>query len=207
MTYSIVALDFESKLIGVGVASGSVAVGSRVPWARAGVGGVATQAYTNPMIGVWVLRFLEEGYNAGEALFRALAMDSSPSMRQVAVVSAKGDVATHTGNNVPRHYAEYRGHGYACVGNMLVSKRVVEEMCKVFNESKGSLAERLLQALEAGHREGGDIRGDHSAAILVVGEHPIYGKDYDRIIDLRVDYSTNPIEELKELYWLWIKSR
>ena len=134
-------------------------------------------------------------------------MDSSPSMRQVAVVSVKGDVATHTGNNVPRHYAERRGHGYTCVGNMLISKKVVEEMCKVYEESKGSLAERLLQALEAGHKEGGDVRGDHSAAIIVVGEHPIYGRAYDKIIDLRVDYSINPVRELKELYQLWIKSR
>ena len=207
MTYSIVAYDFEAKLIGVGVVSGSIAVGSRVPWARAGIGGVATQAYTNPVIGVRILRFLEEGYNAGEALFRALALDPSPSMRQVAVVSVKGDTATHTGNSVPRHYGEHRGHGYACIGNMLASRRVVDVVCKTFTNTKGGLAERILEALEAGHREGGDLRGDHSAAILVVGEHPIYGREYDKIIDLRVDYSSNPIEQLKELYMLWIRSR
>ncbi len=207
MTYSIVAYDFESKLIGVGVVSGSIAVGSRVPWAKAGIGGVATQAYTNPVLGAWILRFLEEGYSAREALFKALTRDPSPSMRQVAVVTVKGDVATHTGNNVPRHYGEYRGHGYACIGNMLALRKVVDAVCKTFADTRGGLAERILEALEAGHTEGGDLRGDHSAAILIVGEHPLYGRDYDKIIDLRVDYSVNPVEHLKELYRLWIRSR
>ncbi len=207
MTYSIVAYDFETRLIGIGVVSGSIAVGSRVPWARAGVGGVATQAYTNPVLGVWILRLLEEGYNAKEALSKALARDPSPSMRQVAVVNVKGDVAIHTGNNIPRHYGEHRGHGYACIGNMLASRKVVDAVCKTFTGTEGGLAERILEALESGHSEGGDLRGDHSAAILVVGEHPLYGRDYDKIIDLRVDYSVDPIRELKELYQLWIRSK
>ena len=207
MTYSIIAYDFETRLIGIGVASGSIAVGSRVPWAKAGVGGVATQAYTNPVLGVWILRFLEDGYSAREALTKALTRDPSPSMRQVAVVTVKGDVAIHTGNNVPRHYGERRGHGYACIGNMLASRRVVDIVCETFTKAKGGLAERIIEALEAGHIEGGDLRGDHSAAILVVGEHPLYGRDYDKIVDLRVDYSANPIEQLKELYELWVKGR
>ncbi len=207
MTYSIVAVDVESKLIGIGVVSGSIAVGSRVPWARAGVGGVVTQAYTNPLLGKWILEYLSKGLSPRQALDKALSRDEAPSMRQVGVVSISGEVAVFTGNNVPRHYGEYVGHGYVCVGNMLVSRRVILEVCKHFEDSTGSLSERIINALEAGHEVGGDVRGDRSASLLVVGEHPVYGYSYDRIIDLRVDYSNNPIRDLRNLYEMWMRIR
>ena len=207
MTYSIIVVDMESRLIGIGVVSGSIAVGSRVPWARAGVGGVVTQAYTNPLIGKWVLEFLERGWSPRKALDEALRRDEAPSMRQIGVVSINGEAVAHTGHNVPRHYGEVVGKGYVCVGNMLASKSVVKELCKGYEESSGSLSERIMSALQRAHDAGGDIRGDRSACLLVVGEHPVYGYGYDRIIDLRVDYSKNPVEDLRNLYELWMRIR
>lgn len=207
MTYSIIVVDVGSGLIGIGVVSGSIAVGSRVPWARAGVGGVVTQAYTNPLIGKWVLELLEKGLSPREALKKALERDEAPTMRQVAVVSVSGESATYTGSNVPRHYGEVAREGYVCVGSMLVSRRVVEELCRGYEGSTGSLSERILSALERAHGVGGDVRGDRSACLLVVGEHPIYGYGYDRIIDLRVDYSKNPVKDLRNLYKLWMRIR
>lgn len=207
MTYSIIVVDVGSRLIGIGVVSGSIAVGSRVPWACAGVGGVVTQAYTNPLIGKWVLELLEKGLSPREALEKALERDEVPTMRQVAVVSVSGESATYTGSNVPRHYGEVARKGYACVGNMLVSRRVVEELCRGYEESTGSLSERILSALERAHEVGGDVRGDRSACLLVVGEHPVYGYSYDRIVDLRVDYSKNPVKDLRNLYELWMRIR
>ena len=199
MTYSVIGLDRESQLIGVAVASGSIAVGSRVPWARLGVGGVATQAYTNPALGPLILGFLEEGMDARAALEASLERDPEPQRRQVAVLAWSGDSAVFEGRWIPPQHAYIRGDDYICIGNLLKSGRIVEEMCRAFRETRSTLPRRLIEALKAGHRAGGDARGDRSAAILVVGPTK-HGSLYDKVLDLRVDLSTgNPVEELEML--------
>jgi len=184
-------------MIGVAVASGSIAVGSRVPWVRLGVGGVATQAYTNPALGPLILSLLEEGFDARAALEEALSRDPEPQRRQVAVLAWSGDSAVFEGAWIPPEHAYVRGDDYVCVGNLLKGRVVVEEMCRVFRDTMSTLPRRLLEALRAGHRAGGDARGDRSAAIIVAGPTR-HGSLYDRILDLRVDLSRgDPVGELE----------
>ncbi|MCD6510291.1 MAG: DUF1028 domain-containing protein [Thermoprotei archaeon] len=207
MTYSIVALDSESGLVGVAVASGSIAVGSRVPWAKNAVGAVATQAYTNPALGPLILSYMEEGFTSEEALTKALGTDDSPNMRQVAVISVKGDKAVHNGNNVPKECGYCMGEHCVCIANLVKSSDIPKLMCHKFEElmGEGNLARALLEALKEGHEAGGDKRGDRSAALLVVGPTP-YGELYDRLIDLRVDYSPDPVGSLEKLLRLTMKA-
>ena len=198
MTYSIVARD--GRLLGVAAATGSIAVGSRVTWARAGVGAVATQAYTNPALGPRILELLESGMSAEQALRTALAEDSDHDRRQVLVVDAHGHAAAFTGSRAPGWAGHIVGRGYACAGNLIVSREVVEMMAEAYEAGRGlPLWERLLRALEAGEAAGGDQRGLRSAALLVVCEHPIYGRRFDRMLDLRVDYSDDPLGDLRRL--------
>ena len=183
MTYSIVAYDGLKGLLGVGVVSGSLAVGSRVPWAKAGVAAVATQAYTNPVLGRRVIEYVSRGMGVGEAVKLALSEDPSPQLRQLIAVDSTGKTVAFSGSEVPAPYEAITKEGYACAGNLLSSPAVVKEMCKAFE---------------------GDRRGDRSVAILVVGEHPEFGLDFDAILNLRVDYSEEPVSELRKLYDLWL---
>ncbi|AEM37886.1 protein of unknown function DUF1028 [Pyrolobus fumarii 1A] len=207
MTYSILAYDPAAGQAGVAVVSGSIAVGSRVPWGRHGVGVVATQGYTNPALGPLILELLAKGYTASDAIVKALAGDTSPAHRQLAVVDYRGDVAVHDGEWTPAW------HGYrmaaresaVAIANLVVGPRVVEAMIEAFESTRGTLAERLLAAIEAGHRAGGDRRGDRSAALLVVGATE-YGPHYDKIVDLRVDFhSHDPVSELIKLYEYYLE--
>ena len=204
MTYSIVAYDGLKGLLGVGVVSGSLAVGSRVPWAKAGVAAVATQAYTNPVLGRRVIEYVSRGMGVGEAVKLALSEDPSPQLRQLIAVDSTGKTVAFSGSEVPAPYEAITKEGYACAGNLLSSPAVVKEMCKAFESTSGRPSERIISALEAGHEAGGDRRGDRSAAILVVGEHPEFGLDFDAILNLRVDYSEEPVSELRKLYDLWL---
>ena len=206
MTYSIVAYDPIKKVFGVGVVSGSLAVGSRVPWAKARVAAVATQAYTNPVLGKKVLEYVSKGMDVGEAVKLALSEDPAPQLRQLIAVDAGGKTVAYSGSEVPVPYEAVTREGYACAGNLLSSSEVVHVLCEAFGNASGSLAEKILSALEAGHRVGGDRRGDRSAAILIVGEHPEYGLDFDVLLDLRVDLSSDPITELRRLYKAWVAS-
>ncbi|RLG73703.1 MAG: DUF1028 domain-containing protein [Thermoprotei archaeon] len=200
MTYSIVALSSNREMLGVAVASGSLAVGSRVPWAKVGVGAVATQAYTNPALGPIILKLLSKGYSAENALKKALERDKEPEKRQVAVIDYKGNKAYHNGALIPKNYGAYIGENCACIGNLIVNTEIPKAMCKTFEKKYGEdFIYALLLALVTAHRLGGDRRGDRSAALLVVSETP-YGELYDRVVDLRVDYSPNPVQELIELY-------
>jgi len=158
LTYSILALDPTTGQAGIAVASGSIAVGSRVPWAQHGVGVVATQAYTNPSLGPLILKYISEGMEATLALRRALSIDPSPAHRQVAVIDYRGDIAVHDGEWVPTW------HGYiihsrevaVCIANLVVGPEVCQEAMRAFEHEAGSLAYRLLKALKAGHDAGGD---------------------------------------------------
>ncbi len=201
MTYSIVCRDPVRGYLCVGTASGSIAVGSRVPWARSGVGAVATQAYTNPSLGPLILGFIEEGMSARDALAKALSTDQDPSMRQVAVIDHEGFRSVYSGENIPREHGEAIVEDAACIGNLLADPIIPEAMCRAFAMEESSPPYwRVLNGLMAAEKLGGDARGDRSAAILVVGPTQ-YGRLYDRILDVRVDYDPNrrPVERLGKI--------
>ncbi len=194
MTYSMIAV--EGTYIGGVTASGSIAVGSRVLWCKYKVGGVITQGYTNPSLGPVILNLMEKDRSPQEALDEALSMDRSPEVRQVGVISAYGEVAIHCGSELPGEVGwSYREGSYVALGNLLSSREVIDRIVETFLESGGDLVWRLLSSLKAGQKAGGDARGDRAAAILVVGPTE-YGRSYDRIMDLRIDFSPEPVEEL-----------
>ncbi len=206
MTYSIVALDPNKKFVGVATASGSIAVGSRVPWARYGVGAVATQAYTNPALGVLILELIEKGLDAQKALEKAISRDPNPELRQVAVIDFNFVKAVHNGTLIPSENSFYIGRYCVCIANLVSTPRIAEEMCRFFDEHIQSMEfyEALLRALEIGHELGGDRRGDKSASILVCSELG-YGRYYDRFLDIRVDYSENPVKDLRKIVYYKLK--
>lgn len=201
-TFSIVACAPKTGEIGVAVQSKFLAVGAVVPWAKAGVGAIATQSYANTSYGPEGLRLLAQGLLPEEVLNCLLARDSERELRQVGVVDVQGRAAAFTGEKCFPWAGHVVGENFACQGNILVSARVVEAMAEGFTRSQGPLAERLLAALDAGQAAGGDRRGQQSAALLVVKENGGYGGFNDRYIDLRVDDHPHPISELKRLYEL-----
>jgi len=199
-TFSIVACDRSNGDLGVAVQSKFIAVGSIVPWARAGVGAVATQAWANVGYGPNALGMLEEGLTAPQVLERLLRTEENRDVRQIAIVDAKGNVAVHTGMKCMEWAGHVGGYGYSCQGNILAGKEVVESMARAYDETDGDLVDRLLVALSAGQKAGGDRRGQQSAALLVVRDKGGYEGFTDRYVDLRVDDSSAPIEELKRVF-------
>ena len=201
------AVDKEKKLLGIAVASGSVAVGSRVPWAKYAVGGVVTQAYTNPALGPLVLELLEKGHGVRRALEKALEIDKNAELRQVAVMNYNGNIEVHNGSNIPlwNGYKVVQGEA-VCVANLVRGPEVCEDAIRAFKRSTSELPLKLLDALKEGHEAGGDRRGDRSSALLIVGQTELIPY-YDRIIDLRVDFSTNPIMELIKTFEKLVEER
>jgi uncharacterized Ntn-hydrolase superfamily protein len=199
-TFSIVAADPEAGEAGVAVASRFFAVGSVVPWARAGVGAVATQSNANTTFGPRGLELLGGGRKAQEALDALLRSDDGRDRRQVGIVAADGASATHTGSGCTAWAGGRKGPGYAVQGNILAGEPVVAAMERAFLESKGQpLAERLLAALLAGDGAGGDSRGRQSASLLVVREKGGYNGFTDRAVDVRVDDHADPMGEIARL--------
>ncbi|MCU0232247.1 MAG: DUF1028 domain-containing protein [Acidobacteria bacterium] len=199
-TFSIAAADPATGEIGVAVASRFFAVGSVVPWARAGAGAVATQAYANTSFGSRGLDLLALGLSPKEALDVLLRGDDGRDRRQVGIVSPSGASATFTGPGCNAWAGGRSGPGYAVQGNILVGEAVVAAMEKAFLESAGRpLAERMLAALRAGDAAGGDARGRQSAALIVARAGGGYGGFTDRAIDVRVDDSKDPFGELARL--------
>jgi uncharacterized Ntn-hydrolase superfamily protein len=198
-TFSIVAFDPRNGDLGVAVQSKFPAVGAVVPWAKAKVGAIATQASANVTYGPNGMKLLDEGFSAQETLRKLLAEDPRPEVRQAAVVDSKGQVAVHTGKECLEWAGHVTGKGYSCQGNILASLKVVESMATAYEETSGDLIDRLLQSLFAGQAAGGDRRGQQSAAILVVREKGGYEGFTDRYVDLRVDDHPTPIEELKRV--------
>jgi uncharacterized Ntn-hydrolase superfamily protein len=194
-----VAYDFENKDLGVAVQSKFPAVGAVVPWAKAKVGAVATQASVNVTFGSQGMHLLQEGLSAQEVLRKLLAQDLRQEVRQVAIVDSKGEVAAHTGKECMEWAGHVSGKGYSCQGNILASSRVVEAMARAYEESEGDLIDKLIAALSGGQAAGGDRRGQQSAAILIVREKGGYEGFTDRYVDLRVDDHAHPIEELKRV--------
>jgi uncharacterized Ntn-hydrolase superfamily protein len=195
-TFSIVAFDPETDSLGVAVQSKFLAVGSVVPWARAGAGAVATQAMANYNYGPRGLDLMSDGRSAGETVEALTSSDENREHRQVGVVDAQGRAATFTGSECFDWAGGVTGEHYAAQGNILVGKETVGAIAKAYEETHGDLPTRLLSALDAGQGAGGDSRGKQSAALLVVREAGGYGGDNDRVVDLRVDDHAEPIREL-----------
>jgi len=199
LTFSIVAADPETEEVGVGVQSKFLAVGALVSWARAGVGAVATQALADVTFGPLGLDAMAEGLTPQEALDRLMAGDEGRESRQVGLVDATGRSASFTGSECFEHASSVTGEGFACQGNIMATDRVVPAMAEAFRGAAGPLPERIMEALRAAQREGGDRRGQESAALLVAKPGGGYGGTHDRYIDLRVDHHEAPIEELARL--------
>lgn len=202
MTFSIVARDSQKGELGIAVQSKFLAVGAAVPWAKAGVGAIATQAAANTSFGPRGLELLASGLTAQETLARLLADDEGQASRQVGILAISGQPATFTGANCFSWAGGHIGEDYVCQGNILVSEDTVLAMARTFEETTGLLCDRLLAALIAGQAAGGDSRGQESAALLVVKDKGGYGGFNDRFIDLRVDDHPRPIDELQRILQL-----
>lgn len=202
MTFSIVAWEPRASPPewGVAVASKFLAVGAVVPWARAGTGAVATQAFANLAYGPEGLERLAEGRAAEDVINGLTGPDEQREHRQVGIVDAEGRAANFTGSECFDWAGGRTGRGYTCQGNILTGPDVVDQMCSVYERTKGELAVRLLAALRAGDEAGGDKRGRQSAAILVVREGGGYGGGTDLSVSLRVDDHPSPIGELERLF-------
>jgi uncharacterized Ntn-hydrolase superfamily protein len=195
-TFSIVARDSVTGELGVAVASKFFTVGNVVPWAKAGVGAVATQAYCNTSFGWRGLELLEKGNSPAEIKNLLLKDDNDPTRRQFGIVAADGRSVTYTGEGCSSWAGGRSGPNYAVQGNILAGEAVVIALEKAFLETNGNLADRLYAALLAGEAAGGDSRGKQSAALLVVKEGAGYGGYTDRAIDIRVDDHAEPFLEL-----------
>ena len=198
-TFSIVARDPETGELGVAVQSHWFSVGSNVAWAEAGVGAVATQSFIDPSYGRDGLDLMRGGASAEEALKSLLAKDEGRDVRQVAMIDARGRVAAHTGAKCIEAAGDHVGRNYSVQANLMSNGRVWPAMARSFETTKGDLAERMLAALDAAQAAGGDIRGRQSAAIVVVKGKPTGRPWADRIFDLRVDDSPEPLKELRRL--------
>ncbi len=202
-TFSIVGFDPVTKELGVAVQSKFFAVGAVVPWAKAGVGAIATQAFGNTTFGPKGLDLLAAGAEPKKAIAALLAGDEGRDSRQVGIVDAEGRSITYTGSKCQAWAGGLSGVNYAAQGNILVSEATVDAMARAFEETKGMLGEKLMRALEEGQKAGGDSRGMQSAAILIVKEGGGYGGFNDRYCDLRVDDAKEPIVELRRIFDLW----
>jgi uncharacterized Ntn-hydrolase superfamily protein len=200
-TFSIAACDPRARQWGVAVASKFLAVGSLVPWAAAGAGAIATQAYGNPRYGSEGLVLLQAGLGAAEVLERLIAGDADRDERQVGIVDGAGQTAAFTGSGCHAWAGHRTGAGYAAQGNLLAGPAVVDALAETFAATAGRLlAERLLDCLAAAQAAGGDRRGQQSSALVVVEAGGGYAGLWDRLVDLRVDDHPAPIAELARLY-------
>lgn len=198
-TFSIVGFDPTTGDLGVAVESKFLGVGAVVPWAKAGVGAIATQSWANTTYGPNGLELLAQGKSPDEVMAALTGPDEHRALRQVGIVDAQGHAATYTGNECFHWAGGITGPNFACQGNILVSEATVQALAQTFEATSGGLWDRLLTALAAGQAAGGDSRGQESAALLVVREAGGYGGFNDRFIDLRVDDHPHPIEELARL--------
>jgi uncharacterized Ntn-hydrolase superfamily protein len=217
-TFSIIAFDPATKEFGVGVQSRAFGAGAAVPYVKAGVGAVATQASANRQYGPKAIALLEQGLSPAEVVKRITDEDNGRDTRQVGVIDAQGRSAVYTGKNVidrnnnPQdlvHFGGYAGHvtgkNFSVQGNTLASEEVVKAMAAAYENTKGTMADRLLASLDAGQAKGGDMRGMQSAGLLVVrplDPNATGNNSYvERVVDLRVDDapSGNPFKELRRL--------
>ena len=201
-TYSIAACDLDASQWGVATQSKFLAVGSVVPWAEPQVGAIATQAYANPRYGPEGLNLLREGLSAEEVVERLTAADEGRDQRQLGVVDREGRSASFTGAECLEWAGGRTGLCYAAQGNILVSAETVDAIAETFESSKATLAERLLDCLDAAQAAGGDRRGQQSAALLVVEQDGGYANLSDTVVELRIEDHERPLEELRRLHRL-----
>ncbi|MFH1144374.1 MAG: DUF1028 domain-containing protein [Candidatus Eisenbacteria bacterium] len=199
-TFSIVARDTTTGEIGVAVQSHWFSVGSMVPWAEAGVGAVATQSFVEPAYGPKILARIRSGERATDALVEETDADTLRDVRQVLVIDAKGNSDAYTGPGCMPYCGHHVARDHVCAGNLLAADKVWERMSEAFEKAPGTLGERLIAALEAGQAAGGDSRGMQSAALVVVKVVDAARPWKNRVVDLRVEDSPQPIAELKRLY-------
>ncbi|NHJ38973.1 MAG: DUF1028 domain-containing protein [Asgard group archaeon] len=200
MTFSIVAYDPKNKEWGVAVQSKFVAVGAIVSYAKANVGALATQAYVNTSYGPMGLELLSKGITPEDVIELLTEQDPGKEKRQIGIVDFKGNTASFTGQECFDWAGHIVGKNYCCQGNILASGKVIGEMAKAYENTKGDMVERFFAALEAAQEAGGDKRGRESAAILIVKEKGAYDGGTDRYIDIRVDEHPTPIKELKKVF-------
>jgi uncharacterized Ntn-hydrolase superfamily protein len=194
MTWSIIAREPKTGAFGIAITTKAFAVGARCVFAASGIGAVATQSFTNPMLGTRGLRLLREGVAAPDVLAVLVAADEGRAIRQLHIVDAAGRNGAYTGESCVAWCGHRVGDGVSVAGNMLAGRAVVEETFAHFAEAKDApFAERLLGALEAGQRAGGDKRGKQSAALVVHSTEDVAD------IDLRVDDHAEPLVELRRL--------
>ena len=198
-TYSIVAMDEATGELGVAVQSHWFSVGSLVPWAKAGVGAVATQSFVKVDYGPDGLRLMESGMTATKALEILISQDDGEAVRQIGMIDFNGNVTAHTGNRCIEHAGHIIGENYSVQANIMAKSTVPKAMAKAFDNSKGDLADRMMTALEAAQAEGGDIRGKQSAAMLIVSGDPTGVVWKDTKLSLRIEDHSTPLIELKRL--------
>jgi uncharacterized Ntn-hydrolase superfamily protein len=196
VTYSIIAFDPETRECGVAVQSHYFSVGGLVTWAEPGIGAVATQASVEIAYGPRGLERMRAGRTAPEALAELVAADDLGPYRQVAMVDAHGGIASHTGAGCMAFAGQAVGHHHSCQANLMRTADVWDAMSEAYLGASGTLAERLLDALDAGEAAGGDLRGRQSAAVLVVGPE---GEPWRRRVDLRVEDHEDPLGELRRI--------
>jgi uncharacterized Ntn-hydrolase superfamily protein len=201
MTFSIIARCERTGMFGIAIATRPMAIGAKCPFLRPGIGGLVVQANGDPRLGPLGLKLLDMGYSAEKVLAEIAASDGPANMpwRQIAVVDKDGRTAVHTGSS----NEDWKGHvakrNFVALGNRLTSERTVTAMAAAFEAAPGEeLAERILRALEAGRDAGGQVAGQHSAALLV------YNKKSYAWVDLRADEHDEPVGELRRLYGLYI---
>jgi uncharacterized Ntn-hydrolase superfamily protein len=199
MTYSIVTRDPETGEIGVAVETALPGVGRICPWAQAGVGAVATQALSRISHGDSGLILMRNGHTAPEALTAVLAGDPGAQVRQVGMVDAHGNAASHTGSKTIRFAGHHVGEGYAVQANMMLTDTVPAAMAKAFENSSGRLVQRMIAAMKAAQAEGGDFRGQQSAALLIVSGTLMPQPWQGVLFDVRVDDHPTPVEELERI--------
>jgi uncharacterized Ntn-hydrolase superfamily protein len=194
MTWSIIARDNSTGQFGIAVATKFFAVGARVPYIAAGIGGIATQALVNPYYGIDGLKLLREGRRPREIVETLIAADAGRESRQLHVMDAKGRIAAHTGNECVDWCGHIEGDGFSIAGNMLAGARVLDDTAKTYIASENlPFPQRLIAAMLSGEAAGGDKRGKQSAALL------IYGDEEWSDLDLRVDDHVDPLAELERL--------
>ncbi len=206
-TFSVVGADPATGDVGVAVASKFLAVGSVVPYAKAGVGAIATQAFGNTTYGPRGLQLLERRLSPEQVVRRLTSADKGRDQRQLGVVDARGRSATYTGKQCIAWAGGIAGKNFAVQGNILTGEEVVKAMAEAFQNTQGELALKLMASLEAGERAGGDSRGKQSAAILVARKGGGYAGFDDRYIDLRVDDHPEPVQELRRLLTMQLAFR
>ncbi len=194
MTWSIIARDPSTGQFGIAVATRFFAVGARVPYIAAGIGGIATQALTNPYYGIDGLKLLREGRSPDDIVKTLIAADSGRESRQLHIMDAGGRIASHTGSECVDWCGHVEGNGFSIAGNMLAGARVLDDTAAAYVANERlPFAQRLIAAMRSGEAAGGDKRGKQSAALL------IYGEEEWSDLDLRVDDHADPLAELERL--------